>query len=199
MPVRPALALHSGIGDVGDVEMVDAASAADHERTASESERTKTMENPQNTPSEQDMRLTNDNPSIDRVADDMDAGAGLPPAERMGGTPMDTARVRPEPLVDEEESDVLIETPVDASGMPLEGGMRSAGGAESVDIENTYEAPEDLGGPSSTPSQTGVVGSGQDSLDESETGLEGESTPSSTGVVGAGETTDGGTLPAPER
>jgi hypothetical protein len=165
------------------------------------------MEHAQNTPSERDMRITNDNSNIGRSADDMDAGAGLPPTERMGGTPMDTARDRSEPLVEDEESDVLIETPIDATGtdeatgMPLEGDMSYAGGAEELDTENAYEAPEDLSGSDKTPSQTGVVGSG--SLEESESGLEGFGTdttnPSSTGIVGAGETAEGGTAPTTER
>ena len=178
------------------------------------------MANPQGTPSDEDMNITDNNPNMGAVADDMDAGAGapMPRPDRMGGTPMEPVdEMGPaEPTAYDEESDILVETPVDAEGAEeadvqqaeYEGmtptAMNYAGGTASEETGPAYGATPDsrAGMPQGpTPSSTGVEGAGTrepGSLgeDTANTGLAGpETSPSNSGVVGQGLAEDGEPLP----
>lgn len=179
------------------------------------------MANPQNTPSDQDMNITDNNPNIGQVADDMDAGARVPRPDLMGGTPMrpvdETGMGQTEPIAYDEETDILIETPVEAEGaesadvqqaenegMMAPDAMNYAGGTAPEATESAYTATPDTraGTPQGTsPSATGVEGAGTREpggagLDTANSGLAGtENSPSNTGVEGQGVTEDGGTVP----
>ena len=178
------------------------------------------MANPQNTPSDQDMNITDNNPNISNAADDMDAGAPVPRRDRMGGAPMPSADERDlgatEPIAYDEETDILIETPVEAEGAGTGAGQRArnperapndmnyAGGIAPEDTESAYIATPDTreGMPQgSAPSNTGLEGAGSREpggagLDTANSGLAGtENSPSNAGVEGQGVSEDGGTVP----
>ncbi len=176
------------------------------------------MANSQNTPSDQDMNITDNNPNIGGVADDMDAGARVPRPDLMGGTPMEsTDEMEPvEPIAYDEETDILIETPVEAEGSEAAGvqqaenegmtpdSMSYAGGTAPEDTESAYTATPDTreGTPQgNSPSSTGLEGAGareSGGLGEeaANSGLAGtETSPSNTGVVGQGMSEDGEPLP----
>jgi hypothetical protein len=144
------------------------------------------MANPQNTPSDQDMNVTENNPNMGNVADDMDAGAQVPRPNRMGSTPMqsDDDMGATEPIAYEEETDILFEVP-DESG-------------------SGYTATPDRrdGTPQgTTPSSTGLEGAGTrepggQGIDTANSGVAGtENSPSNSGVEGQGVDEDGGTVP----
>lgn len=176
------------------------------------------MANPQNTPSNQDMNITDNNPNIGNVADDMDAGAPVPRPDLMGGTPMrsadDMGTGAVEPIAYDEETDILIETPVEGAGAAnaqqsgtsamAPDGMNYAGGTAPEDTESAYTATPDTreGMPEgSSPSATGLEGSGSrqpggTGEETANSGLAGAPTsPSNSGVAGQGVTEDGGTVP----
>lgn len=180
------------------------------------------MANPQNTPSDQDLNITDDNPNMGNVADDMDAGAPVPRPDLMGGTPMQPADEMglgaTEPIAYDEETDILIETPVEAEGAaagasqgqqaqnPGMAGdaMNYAGGTAPGDTESAYTATPDTreGMPQgSSPSNTGLEGAGSrepggEGFDTANSGLAGtENTPSNAGLEGQGVTEDGETTP----
>lgn len=176
------------------------------------------MANPQNTPSDQDLNITDNNPSIGNVADDMDAGAPVPRPDRMGGTPMQPADEMglgaTEPIAYDEETDILVETPVEAEGTGAGQQVRSpdlapdamnyAGGTVPEDTESAYTATPDTreGLPQgSSPSATGLEGAGTrepggEGFDTANSGLAGvENSPSNTGLEGQGVAEDGETTP----
>ncbi|HEX6796448.1 MAG TPA: hypothetical protein VF116_01900 [Ktedonobacterales bacterium] len=176
------------------------------------------MANPQNTPSDQDLNVTGNNPNVGNVADDMDAGAPVPRPDRMGGTPMRSADEMDmgatEPMAYDEETDILIETPAEGAeaanvqraeneGM-TPNAMNYAGDTVPEDTESAYTATPDTreGLPQgSSPSNTGVEGAGSrepggEGFDTANSGLAGaENSPSNSGVEGQGVTEDGGTVP----
>lgn len=176
------------------------------------------MANPQSTPSDQDLNITDDNPNMGNVADDMDAGAPVPRPDLMGGTPMhsadETDMGATEPIAYDEETDILIETPVEGAeaanvqraeneGMNPNA-MNYAGGAAEEDTESAYTATPDTreGRPQgSSPSNTGLEGAGSREpggagFDTANSGLAGaENSPSNAGVEGQGVADDGGSVP----
>lgn len=172
------------------------------------------MANPQQTPSDQDMNVTDNNPNIGDVADDMDAGAPVPRPDLTGGAPMQSEdEIGPtEPIAYDEETDILIETPVEAEGADQDdqnaamapNAMNYAGGTASDETESAYTATPDTraGAPQgATPSSTGLEGAGTREpggagIATANSGLAGaEYSPSNSGVEGQGVTEDGGTVP----
>lgn len=166
------------------------------------------MANPQNTPADQDMNITGNNPNRgDFTDDDMHAGAPMQSDDEMGAT---------EPFAYDEETDNLIETPVEAEGAESahvqraenEGmtpsSMNYAGGAAPEDTESDYSATPNTrtGAPQgSSPSATGVEGAGSrepggTGMETANSGLAGtDTTSSNSGVVGQGLSEDDETLP----
>ncbi len=176
------------------------------------------MANPQNTPSDQDMNITENNPSLGGVADDMDAGARVPRPDLVGGTPMEPVEeMGPvEPIAYDEETDILIETPVEAEGAESSNVQRAenegmtpnamnyAGDTAAEDTESAYTATPDTrtGMPQgSSPSSTGLEGAGTREPsgvgeETANSGLAGaETSPSNTGLEGQGVAEDGESLP----
>lgn len=152
------------------------------------------MANPQNTPSDQDMNVTDNDPNLGGVADDMDAGAGVPRPDRMGGTPMRSADDMSEtgglgdtaPFGYDEETDILIETPAESEG---------AAGANVQRAENEGMTPNAMnyaGGTAAEDTESGYAESGYAATPDTRAGTPQGATPSSTGLEGAGSREPGG-------